>query len=676
MPGSQEGPDERLNALAVNQAVLRAIFDTVTDAILTTNAAQRIVEANPAAARMFGMSAADLIGAPLERLIPARCHAAHRRAVEGFGAGAEPARRMGRTREVLGLRSDGEEFPIEASISHLEVDGERMYTVTLRDVTRRVQSQAALWESKNKLEAALASMNDAVYICDGDGRLFEFNDAFVSFYRFGSRAECNRTLAEYPDTFEAFMPDGTTATPDQWAVRRAYRGEAASNVEYLVRRKDTGESWVGSYSFSPIRSKDGQIVGAVVICRDITDIKRAQAELATAHTELQKLYANQDRIQEEERKRIARELHDDLQQTLAAIRMDTVAVSERLARGHGDVDGLLARIERLSAAAIASARRIVGDLRPEMLEELGLVDALKALCSQYAERTGMQCEVTALPGAADLSKGASAVTTCLYRIAQEALNNVAKHAQATVVSVRVDCTHDGLVLLRVRDNGIGMGPTANRQKKGFGLHGMAERLRALDGHLRIESESAGGTTIEVLVPITASATTVAAIPDPLPASGRSTLRAGKPAPAASAAGALDALGHPLQSVIDALPGNVSVLDQTGVIQSVNRAWREFAARHGDPDLRDCGPGVNYLDVCHRSATTDPSALPVLQGLRAVLQGQREAYVAEYPCDTSEGTRWYRLHAAPVTGGLAIVTHVDLSARVGAEGAPQGTARSP
>ena len=133
--------------------------------------------------------------------------------------------------------------------------------------------------NKAKLEAALASMTDAVFISDTEGNFIDFNEAFATFHKFRNKSECAKTLAEYPEFLEVYLPDGGLATLEQWAVPRALRGETATNAEYSLRRKDTGESWVGSYSFAPIRDQEGTIVGSVVVGRDITDRKHAEKEL-------------------------------------------------------------------------------------------------------------------------------------------------------------------------------------------------------------------------------------------------------------------------------------------------------------------------------------------------------------------------------------------------------------
>ena len=144
------------------------------------------------------------------------------------------------------------------------------------EIAERKQTEEALRESRAKLAAALASMADAVFISDARGRFIDFNNACATFCRFRTKDECAKTFAEYPDILDVFLPDGTPAPAEMWAVPRALRGETIANAEYTLRRKDTGERWVGSFSFGPIRGKDGVMLGSVVVGRDITEQKRAE----------------------------------------------------------------------------------------------------------------------------------------------------------------------------------------------------------------------------------------------------------------------------------------------------------------------------------------------------------------------------------------------------------------
>ncbi|MDR3555779.1 MAG: PAS domain S-box protein [Syntrophobacteraceae bacterium] len=159
-----------------------------------------------------------------------------------------------------------------------------------QDITGKKHVEEALRKSRAMLETALTSMTDAMFITDAAGRFLAVNDAFVSFYKFKDKTECFKNIDEYPDLLEVFQPDKSPAPFDLWSVPRALRGESATNCEYCLRRRDTGETWVGSYSFGPIRNKDGMIVGAVVVARDITKEKEAEEALRKSQREMTLLY--------------------------------------------------------------------------------------------------------------------------------------------------------------------------------------------------------------------------------------------------------------------------------------------------------------------------------------------------------------------------------------------------
>lgn len=665
--------NQMLDARALSEARLQGIFLSAPDAILTADEQQVIVQANPAAAEMFRCPINTLIGMPLERLIPQRQRDQHHRDMLAFGEGADPVRHMGGSRVVTALRADGEVFPIDASVSHMSVSGQPLYTAIVRDVTERDEAQRGLRDGKAKLEAALSSMSDAVSITDTEGRLIEFNAAFAAFHRIKDKASCPRMQAEYPEILEVFLANGDPAPFEHWAVPRALRGETASDVEYGLQRKDTGEAWVGSYSFSPIRSQEGQIVGSVVTARDITALKQAQADLESSHAALQRLIAAQDRVQEDERGRIARELHDDLQQTLAAIRIDLAVLGDRLAAEMPHLNPLVVEADSLAAQAIASTRRIVSDLRPQMLEEFGLGASLEMLADQVKQYAGIRCEVDAEGVAAAALNDSPLLATSLFRVAQEALNNVVKHSQATQVTIRLVMLPTGRISLRVVDNGRGIRALDSRKLDSFGILGMRERVRAHGGSLSVERMPEGGTALEVIVPLAGLRPPIGEAADSMRSTAAapgqdSMLDPPSPESGRSQSGDADALPRLLrrnasqsaQDVIDALDGNVAVLDPHGVIRLVNRAWNDFAERNGSAGAPLTGPGVNYLDVCQRGAQTDELASHIAQGLNAVVEGRLATFSCDYPCHSPDERRWFRMNATPMPSGEVLVTHFEIA----------------
>jgi two-component system, NarL family, sensor kinase len=223
-------------------------------------------------------------------------------------------------------------------------------------------------------------------------------------------------------------------------------------------------------------------------------------ERRLADAKLKKLAQRVFDAQEEERGRVARELHDGISQILVGVRYALDAALRRLEKGSGDAATPLRQgIEHLGTA-IAEVRRISRDLRPGALDDLGLGPALKALVEDFANRTGIVAEFHTVVFRNRLDQDAK---IALYRIAQEALTNIERHAGATKVSVDLRGHRRGATL-RISDNGVGIGRGRRQQATGIGLRNMQERVEQLDGTLRILSGAAGstGTVIEAAVPLT------------------------------------------------------------------------------------------------------------------------------------------------------------------------------
>jgi signal transduction histidine kinase len=230
--------------------------------------------------------------------------------------------------------------------------------------------------------------------------------------------------------------------------------------------------------------------------RHIRDLYRAKTLLVRSRRLLRALTAAMEWVQEEERKRIAQELHDDLGQQLTVLKMDASMLKSRLAREQSDALRMAERLDGVLVQTVQSLRRISADLRPAMLDDLGLVPALEQLLQQIGQRAGLAYELDALP---DLEID-DRLKMPLYRVVQESLNNVVKHAQATQVTVSL-AEADSHLVVSVRDNGKGMQESTPGKRKSFGLIGMRERVYTLGGEFRVSSVPQQGTTVEVRIPV-------------------------------------------------------------------------------------------------------------------------------------------------------------------------------
>jgi len=341
---------------------LNAIIESAMDAIITVDESHNIVLFNSAAEKIFRCDAAKALGGALERFIPERFRTAHRSHIERFGATGVTTRMMGARVALWGLRADGEEFPIDASISQVKSKGRKLYTVILRDITGR---------------------------------------------------------------------------------------------------------------------------------------KRAEEALERSYRELRELSTAMHEVREAERLRIARELHDELAQWLTAIKMDVSWLSSHLPRELAPLVDKAERMKGLVDTTVAAVRRIAADLRPVMLDDLGLVAALENLLHDLSQRTGIIISLNA--GAAELDFR-EPLPTALYRIAQEALTNVTRHAAATEVAVTMR-VGGGQLVLAVRDNGRGFDPEQAMRGKSHGILGMRERAHTLGGTARFERLAEGGTLVEIVIPV-------------------------------------------------------------------------------------------------------------------------------------------------------------------------------
>jgi len=233
-----------------------------------------------------------------------------------------------------------------------------------------------------------------------------------------------------------------------------------------------------------------------VILRDVSERHLVQQKLARSHDQLRQLSATLQTIREEERTHIARELHDDLGQLLASLRMDLT-----LLQGNNQLpepsQRLIEGMETNLMTAIASLRRIATNLRPRALDDGGLYFALQGLRDDFVERYGIACLLLADEAELRLDDTAS---TAVFRIVQEALTNIARHAGATRVVLNLDRT-DGELLLAIRDDGRGIRAEDMEKKESLGLVGMRERVWGMGGEIAISSDADGGTRIDIALPL-------------------------------------------------------------------------------------------------------------------------------------------------------------------------------
>ncbi|TAL09151.1 MAG: PAS domain S-box protein, partial [Nitrospirae bacterium] len=293
----------------------------------------------------------------------------------------------------------------------------------------------------------------------------------------------------HPDDFEA----------DWSQCKRLISGEIKSfDLEKRYIRKDGKIIWI-YLNCSAVNDEDGKLIHFITYIRDITRRKQAEEELQQSRGQLRALATHLESVREEERARIAREVHDELGQAMTALNMDLAWLRKRLPK-----TGALAPLREKTAGmaglisdTIESVRRIVSELRPSALDQLGLEAAIEWQASEFEKRFGIACRLSWQAQDVALNEQLS---TSLFRILQEALTNVARHADATSVIIRLEREAGGL-RLDITDDGAGISEEVQANPRSFGIMGMRERALAFGGTLVVEGLAGKGTTVRVRVPL-------------------------------------------------------------------------------------------------------------------------------------------------------------------------------
>ncbi|HLP18570.1 MAG TPA: histidine kinase [Bacteroidota bacterium] len=238
----------------------------------------------------------------------------------------------------------------------------------------------------------------------------------------------------------------------------------------------------------------------VSVITDITERKKFEDELTESRQQLRNLSAHTDAIVEKERTRIAREVHDELGQSLTALKMDCAWLERRFNDTQVEFKARTRMMSQLIDDTIKTVRRISTELRPEMLDDLGLAATLEWQLTEFQKRTGIEWTATITPKDIDVS---TTVSTAAYRVFLETLTNIARHAQATAMNVELTLDEREL-RLHVEDNGVGITQEQITHPASLGLLGIRERVGFLGGTVKIAGRPAKGTVVEIRIPITIS----------------------------------------------------------------------------------------------------------------------------------------------------------------------------
>jgi PAS domain S-box-containing protein len=471
-------------AIRAAEETRRLIMDSSMDAIVCMDTEGLITIWTPQSEKIFGWKEQEVIGKRLSSIIiPEVYRERHENGLKRYMK-TRTNHMMNRLLEFSALKKDGTEFPMELSIVPVEQDGREFFCGFIRDITERKKAEAEIKKARELSDHIINNLPGVFYLYDQEGNFLRWNKHFEVITGYNS--------AEI-----------TTMLPWQF-----FEGE---DVDYIKQRIQgvflTGSNDAEAHFVTKDKQRIPFYFSAVKIdyenkpCLlgygiDISDRKKAEEELEESYIAIRHLSEHLQNIREEERTHIAREIHDELGQQLTVLKMDVSWLNKKLHGADENVKQKLKDLLELMDSTVKTVRRISSELRPSLLDDMGLVPAMEWHLKEFEKRASINAHFK-LPSE-ELSLP-DTVKTGLFRIFQESLTNVARHAHAKKVDINLKVEKEKIVL-SIKDDGKGFEMEKAKSKRTLGILGMRERSYMMGGTYEVKSKPGKGTKVTVSVP--------------------------------------------------------------------------------------------------------------------------------------------------------------------------------
>ena len=473
-------------ALRVSEERFFKAFSSSPDSItISTVADGLIVEANEGFERLTGHRVQDAVGKTGSELDVWPKPEDRRRMIDLLASDGRV-----RNLEVTYRHKSGEFRQALVSAEIIDVSGQHCSVIVARDVTEQQQTDRELRQTLSVLAATLESTADGIVVVDTTGKLLRYNQRLADMWQIPRSSFDNASRAELLDYVKDQLVDPAGF------IQRAQEIDDSPDME-AVDVLDLEDGKVFERHSHPMRIGDN-VIGRVSSHRDVTARKRAETDLRASRQRLRNLVARLQAIREEERTAIAREIHDELGQALTNLNMDVMWLAESVSPSETAVQDRCRSMKTLVNGAIATIQDLSGRLRPAVLDEFGAVAAVRWLVRDFSDRSRIECVTDIMPGELELDDDRK---THVFRILQEALTNVARHAEASRVEITLRTKGEHL-LLTVTDNGRGISEDQATSDHSIGLVGMRERAGGLGGRVVTQPNPSGGTIVEARIPLT------------------------------------------------------------------------------------------------------------------------------------------------------------------------------
>ncbi|UCH09806.1 MAG: PAS domain S-box protein [Fidelibacterota bacterium] len=477
--------DRAGHALRESEELYRTLVETAPDGVSMNDPEGRLIYVSQRTLELFGYERAEeLIGrSVLEFIIPDE----HEKAIRNIQKTLEEG--SIREEEVTLIRKNGTHFigGINATLLK-DPEGQPMaFIVTTRDITERKKMEGALRELEQMLRELYENTTEGIFRITQDGEIIYANEAIASMFGYENAEEFLKINIRslYPNPGDR-----------QQILSRFEAEDHVRNLELCLRRKDGSIIWVEENA-NATRDDEGNIKWYQGFISDITARKQAEEELRDLSERFQNLSAHLQSMREKERTGLAREIHDELGQSLTALQIDLSRLRDGIPTDQADLTQRVDAMYEFVDAIIESTQKISTQLRPVLLDTLGLSAAIEWQVDEFQKRTGIHCDVMINAEDSDLDPEQS---TGIFRILQESLTNVSRHAKATEVKVSFKQDDQGL-MLEVVDNGIGIEPAQVSDSMAYGLIGMRERIRPWKGEVHVSGRKGRGTMVTVRIPV-------------------------------------------------------------------------------------------------------------------------------------------------------------------------------